>query len=60
MEWWQIAVMIIGPSGTAFVGVKVSLNGLQRGQDRIFKHLARVDDRQIDHGERLATLEAQE
>ncbi len=60
MEWWQIAAMILGPSGTAYVGVKVSLNGLQRGQNRIFKHLSKVDTRLNEHGERIATIEAKD
>ncbi len=60
MEWMQMLAMILGPTGAAFVGVKMSLNGLQRGQTRIFKCMDRIEGRLDDHVERIATLEAQE
>lgn len=50
--------MIIGPPITAFIGVKMALNGLKAGQRHIEKQLDKISNRQVDFSARISVLES--
>lgn len=54
---WMVLAAILGPSGAAYMGVKVGLNGLKKEVAEIKEWLSMLDQRSQTHGERLASLE---
>lgn len=43
--------------GAVYGGIKVSMNGLNKGQERIERKLDHIEDVAIDHGMRIIRLE---
>ena len=57
METWQLLTVILGPTGGAWMGVKMSLNGMKARQQAMDGKLDGLARGQAKHGERLARLE---
>jgi hypothetical protein len=51
------AGVILGPSGAAFVGVRVALNGVKEDVKEIKKHVREINGTVGEHGEKIAVLE---
>jgi hypothetical protein len=51
------AGVILGPSGAAFVGVRVALNGVKEDVKEIKKHVREINGTVALHGEKIAVLE---
>ena len=57
-EALQAIAIILGPAGAAWLGVKISVNGMRADVREIKADVKEVRGVQVEHGERLATLEA--
>lgn len=53
----QLAAIIFGPTGGAFVGAKVAFNGIYKRLDRHEEKLDKLTEGQSVNRERLARLE---
>ena len=56
-EFLALVAMIFGPAGAAYVGVKVSLNGMRSDVTEIKADVKALYKGQGIHGERLMALE---
>lgn len=57
-ETLQLLLMVLGPPGAAYVGVKVSLNGMKEQVKRIDDNVTSLLKDSAKKGERLAVLES--
>jgi len=56
-ELLQAAGLILGPSGAAFISVRVALNGMKEDVKEIKRHVREINGTVGDHGEKIAVLE---
>ena len=57
-EMLQLAAMVLAPGGAAWVGVRVSVNGMREDIKGIKRDVSETRKDLSKHGERIATLEA--
>lgn len=65
-EWLKLAAFILGPGGAAYIGVKISINGLSKRVNeaktqigKIFDLLTDKEDLCRDHEGRIGKIEGQ-
>lgn len=57
LELWQLLVLILGPTGGAWVGVKASLNGMRSDVTDIKADVKKLHDGQFQNRERIVAVE---